>query len=209
MPRWCEPRSCFLRLLGWPTSKSPNSWTYRCGSSRNGASVSIMNDWTVWRTNRGAADRAHFPPQSIVEIKALACELPSTLGLPFSRLSNTDITREAVVRGIVVSISITTVWRWLHSDAIKPWMHHSWLSPRDPLFGEKAARVLDLYYGFFSGVSLGPCGLFGDSFQVQKTISNSPACSKSISLPDHPPAPTLICMAVTRLTGIPLRFAAR
>ncbi|MCX5872550.1 MAG: transposase [Deltaproteobacteria bacterium] len=60
------------------------------------------------------------------------------------------------MRGIVVSISITTVWRWLHSDAIKPWMHHSWLSPRDPLFGEKAARVLDLYYGFFNGVSLRP-----------------------------------------------------
>ena len=137
--RWCEPRSCFLRLPGWPTSKSPNSWTCRSGSSRSGASVSITNDWRVWRTNPGAADRALFPPQSIVEIKALACELPRTLGLPFSRLSSTDIVREAVVRGIVVSISITTVWRWLDGDAIKPWTHHSWLLPRDPLFAEKAA----------------------------------------------------------------------
>jgi hypothetical protein len=115
-----------------------------------------MNDWTVWRTNPGAADRALFPPQSIVEIKALACELPRTLGLPFSRLSSADIAREAVVRGIVVSISITTVWRWLDGDAIKPWTHHSWLLPRDPLFAEKAARVLDLYYRFFDGVPLGP-----------------------------------------------------
>ena len=156
MPRWCEPRSCFLRLPGWPTSKSPNSWTCRFGSSRSGASVSIINDWTVWRTNPGAADRALFPPQSIVEIKALACELPRTLGLPFSRLSNADIAREAVVRGIVVSISITTVWRWLDGDAIKPWTHHSWLLPRDPLFAEKAARVLDLYYRLFDSVPLGP-----------------------------------------------------
>ncbi len=34
-------------------------------------------------TDQGAADRALFPPESIVEIKALACELPVRLGLPF------------------------------------------------------------------------------------------------------------------------------
>lgn len=61
-----------------------------------------------------------------------------------------------MVQGIVLSISVATVWRWLHRDAIKPWRHHSWLFPRDPLFGEKAARVLDLYCRFFDGVPLGP-----------------------------------------------------
>jgi hypothetical protein len=95
----------------------------------------------VCRTNRGAEDRDLFPPQSIVEIKALAYQLPSRLGLPFSRLRSTDIAREAVARGVVIAISVTTVWRYLHSDAIKPWMHHSWLFPRDTLFAEKAARV--------------------------------------------------------------------
>ena len=60
------------------------------------------------------------------------------------------------MRGIVVSISITTVWRWLDGDAIKPWTHHSWLLPRDPLFAEKAARVLDLYYRLFDEIPLGP-----------------------------------------------------
>jgi hypothetical protein len=110
----------------------------------------------VWKTNQGADDRALFPPQSIVEIKALACELPSRLGLPFSRLSSTDIATEAVVRGIVVAMSVTTVWRYLKSDAIKPWMHRSWLFPRDPFFREKAARVLDLYFRVFEGAPLGP-----------------------------------------------------
>lgn len=110
----------------------------------------------AWRSDPGAADRAVFPPQVIVEIKALACELPSRLGLPFSRLSSTDITREAVLRGIVVAIGVATVWRYLHKDAIRPWTHRSWLFPRDPLFAEKAARVLDLYFGVFDGVPLGP-----------------------------------------------------
>ena len=106
--------------------------------------------------NPGAGDRALFSPESIVEIKALACELPIKRGLPFSRLSHTDITREAILRGIVVSISVKTVWRYLHSDAIKPWMHRSWLFPRDPLFGERAAPVLDLYFRLFDGIPLGP-----------------------------------------------------
>jgi len=72
-----------------------------------------------------------------MEIKALACELPVKLGLPFSRLSHADIACEAMLRGIVISISVKTVWRYLHNDAIKPWMHRSWLFPRDPLFGER------------------------------------------------------------------------
>jgi DDE superfamily endonuclease len=116
----------------------------------------VPNGWTVLRINPGAADRALFPPVNVVEIKALACELPTTLGLPFSRLSNADIAREAVVRGVVVAISVTTVRRFLHSDAIKPWMHHSWLFPRDPFFAEKAVRVLDLYFRVFEGIPLGP-----------------------------------------------------
>jgi hypothetical protein len=107
-------------------------------------------------TDRGAEDRAVFPPQSMVEIKALACELPVRLGLPFSRLGSADIAKEAVVRGIVVAISVTTVWRCLNSDALKPWKHRSWLFPRDPLFAEKAARVLDLYFRVFDGSPLGP-----------------------------------------------------
>jgi len=91
-----------------------------------------------------------------VEIKALACELPSRLGLPFCRLGSSDIATEAVVRGVVVTISVTTVWRYLKSDAIKPWLYRSWLFPRDPLFAEKAARVLDLYFRWFEGIPLGP-----------------------------------------------------
>ena len=92
---------------------------------------------------------AIFPPKIVVEIKALACELPSERDLPFSRFSTADIVREAVRRGIVASISNTTVWRWLDKDAIKPWSYRSWIFPRDPQFAEKAGRVIDLYQGFW------------------------------------------------------------
>lgn len=45
----------------------------------------------------------------------------------------------------MAQISGTTIWRWLAEDAIKPWTHRSWISPRDPDFAAKAGRVLDLY----------------------------------------------------------------
>lgn len=90
----------------------------------------------------------------MVAIKALACELPHEHGLPLSRLSVTDIRKEAVKRGVVASIGDTTVWRWLTEDAIRPWTHRSWIFPRDPAFKEKAARVLDLYEGSWEGQPL-------------------------------------------------------
>ena len=80
-------------------------------------------------------------------MKALACELPSQLGVPLSRLHVPDIAAEVVRGGIVAEISGTTIWRWLSEDAIRPWKQRSWIFPRDPNFEKKAARVLDLYAG--------------------------------------------------------------
>lgn len=91
-----------------------------------------------------------------MEIKALACALPKERDLPFSRLSHADIAREAIQRGVVASISGTTVWRWLNAEAIKPWSHRSWIFPRDAQFGEKASRLLDLYQGVWEGRPLEP-----------------------------------------------------
>ena len=86
-----------------------------------------------------------FLPEIIVEIKALACELPLTLGLPLSRLSVADVARHAECSGLVARISNSTVWRWLHEDAIRPWQHRCWIFPPDPHFQAMAARILDLY----------------------------------------------------------------
>ena len=85
----------------------------------------------------------------------LACELPYIHGIPLSRFSINDIHREVLARGIVAQISGSTLWRWLHSDAIRPWYYRSWIFPRDPAFTEKAGPVLDLYEGFWEGKPLG------------------------------------------------------
>ena len=87
-------------------------------------------------------------------VKALACQLPKELGLPFSRLTHNEIARQAESQGIVASISGKTIWRWLSKDAIRPWCDRSWIWPRDPDFERKAARVLDLYHGIWEGKPL-------------------------------------------------------
>ena len=85
---------------------------------------------------RGAPPRSGrprvLPPEGVVQVKALTCELPATRGLPLSRLSTADIVREVQRYGIVATISQTTVWRWLHDDAIRPWRYRSWIFPRGP-----------------------------------------------------------------------------
>ncbi len=86
-----------------------------------------------------------------MQIKALACELPATRGLPLSRLSCADIAREAQRTGLVATVSGKTVWRWLSEDAIRPWQHRAWIFPRDPAFARKAGRILDLYAGEWEG----------------------------------------------------------
>lgn len=125
-------------------------------SSASGANGSLRNAWPAYRTDQDVAGRVVFPPKVVMEIKALACQLPCERQLPFSRLSHAEIAREAVRNGLAASISGTTVWRWLSADAIKPWQYRSWIFPRDPDFAAKASRILDLYQGVWNGKRLGP-----------------------------------------------------
>jgi hypothetical protein len=90
----------------------------------------------------------------VVQVKALACELPAARGVPLSRLSTADVAAEVRRSGLVATISDTTVWRWLHEDAIRPWQHRCWIFPRDPDFGVKAGRILDLYANQWDGQPL-------------------------------------------------------
>jgi len=110
-----------------------------------GARDSTRNAWPGWKSVRARAALGLFPPELVVQIKALACELPSTFGIPLSRWSTRDLAAEVRRSGIGASISGTTIWRWLNEDAIRPWQHRCWIFPRDPNFAEKAGRILDLY----------------------------------------------------------------
>ena len=89
-----------------------------------------------------------------MQVKALACELPSTHGVPLSRWSRADLARYVQATGLVGTISGSTIWRWLSNAAIRPWQQRSWVFPRDPEFARKAAPVLHLYQRRWDGQPL-------------------------------------------------------
>jgi transposase len=74
--------------------------------------------------------------------------------LPFSRFSIREIRLCAIDQEVVESIGTTTIWKWLHEDAIRPWAHRTWLNPRDPDFEMKGSKVLDLYERRWEGQPL-------------------------------------------------------
>ncbi|MBI1728698.1 MAG: IS630 family transposase [Candidatus Rokubacteria bacterium] len=124
-----------------------------------------------------------FPPSVVVEVKALACELPARRALPLARWSLAELRREVMAHGVVAQISGATLWRWLSQAALRPWRHRSWIFPRDPAFAAKTGRILDLYEGRWQGRRLGPredvlCADEQTSIQARRRIHST-----------QPPAP--------------------
>jgi len=136
----------------------------------------------VLRINRGRVARGAFPPEEVAQVKAIACELPKTHGVPLSRFSRSELHR-FVVEQAVSEASASTIGRWLAQDAIRPWRQRSWIFPRDPRFLERAGPILDLYEGRWGGKLLHPgdCVISADakpSIQARARIH-----------PGAPPAP--------------------
>lgn len=132
---------------------------------RVGVCVDVASRWRKRFCQQGVeglADRQRsgrprrFGAKVVAGIKAMACEPPEQRQVPLSRWSSLELAAQAVTEGLVESISSSTVRRWLHAAAIKPWRYRSWIFPRDPDFTRKAARVLDRYARVFDGAPLGP-----------------------------------------------------
>ena len=134
---------------------SPPGSIRRARSSANGATASSKNAYPALRKSLEAGGQPAFPPSVVVDVKRLACELPSRSDVPLARFTIPELRREVLGRGIVAQISGVTLWRWLSADALQPWRHRSWIFPRDPLFAEKAGRILDLYANTWDGTPLG------------------------------------------------------
>ena len=171
-----------------PTSRSPTAWTPRRESWAAGEGASSRIASRGSRTDRARAARAVFPPEQVAEVKAIACELPATHGLPLGRFTRTELHQLVIERG-VTEASASTIWRWLHDDAIKPWQQRSWLFARDPDFAAKAGRVLDLYQRRFEGRRLRPDELVvcaDEKSQLQALGRRHP------TLPPGPGRPALV-----------------
>jgi hypothetical protein len=100
-----------------------------------------------------------------------------------SRLSIEEIRQHVISQGLVAEISGATLWRWLSTDALRPWQHRSWIFPRDPNFAAKAGPVLDLYERIWEGARLG-----ADDFVISADEKTSIQARRR-KQPTLPPAP--------------------
>jgi hypothetical protein len=116
----------------------------------------------------------------VIEVKAIACELPAVRAVPLGRWSLAELREEVLAAGLVDDVSVSTIWRWLAEDALKPWRHRSWIFPRDPAFATKAAVVLDLYARRFQGRRLAP-GEFVISADEKTSIQARCRCHPTLA----------------------------
>jgi len=100
-----------------------------------------------------------------------------------SRFSVEEIRQHVIAQGLVAEISGATLWRWLSSDALRPWQHRSWIFPRDPNFAAKAGPILDLYHRVWDGAPLG-----SDDFVISADEKTSIQARRP-KQPTLPPAP--------------------
>jgi hypothetical protein len=144
-----------MRPRGCRTGTSRFAWTVIPRWSASGDEGSARSASRDSRTSRAWVARAVFPPEQVAEVVAVACELPIAHGRPLGRFTCAELHRLVVERAIT-DASATTIWRWLHDAALKPWQQRSWIFPRDPAFAEKAGVVLDLYARRFDDELLHP-----------------------------------------------------
>src|ERR1700741_3326045 len=166
-----------------PTMSSPPDWTRPGRSSASGERDFPSPACRALRRSPAAGVKPAFPPSLVVQVKALACELPHRLGLPLSRLSIEEIRQHVISQGLVAEISGATLWRWLSRDALRPWQHRSWIFPRDPNFADKAGPILDLYERIWKGAPLG-----ADDYVISADEKTSIQARRR-KQPTLPPAP--------------------
>lgn len=91
---------------------------------------------------------ATFTPEQIVQVVAVACSDPEESDRPITHWSPRELADEALKRGIVSTISVRTVGRFLNEADLKPHLSRYWLNPKieDPEeFNQEVKTICDLY----------------------------------------------------------------
>jgi len=97
-----------------------------------------------------------FTAEQVTQVLAVACEKPSQSGLPIDNWTGRELAAEVVRRGIVTSISVGTVQRYLAESELQPHRSKYWLNTteKDPALFEQQVQVVchtyleapDLYF---------------------------------------------------------------
>ncbi len=89
-----------------------------------------------------------FTAEQVTQILAVACEPPERSGRPIDRWTHRELADEVIGRGIVSSISVSQVGRYLSQAELQPHRSKYWLNTKekDPeVFGQQVQIVCQTY----------------------------------------------------------------
>jgi hypothetical protein len=89
-----------------------------------------------------------FTAEQVTQILAVACESPELSGRPIDRWTHRELADEVILRGIVTSISISQVGRYLAQAELQPHRSKYWLTTKekDPeVFKQQVQTVCQTY----------------------------------------------------------------
>jgi hypothetical protein len=102
-----------------------------------------------------------------------------------SRLSVEEIRQHVISQGLVAEVSGATLWRWLSSDALRPWKHRSWIFSAIRTLPQKPDPS-----SIFTNVS-GRVQMITSSAQTKRPVFK-PAAENIPRLPLAPNRPTYV-----------------
>jgi len=91
-----------------------------------------------------------FTAEQVTQILAVACEPPEQSGRPIDRWTHRELADEVILRGIVPSISVSQVGRYLSQAALQPHKSKYWLNTKEKdskLFAQQVQIVCQTYLG--------------------------------------------------------------
>lgn len=85
-----------------------------------------------------------FSPEQVTQIVALACESPELSARPINTWTHRELADEAIKRGIVKSISVAQVGRYLAEAALQPHRVAYWLNTteKDPVLFQQQVEIV-------------------------------------------------------------------
>jgi len=95
-----------------------------------------------------SGSRRTFTAEQVTHILAVACESPELSGRPIDRWTHRELADEVIARGIVSSISISQVGRYLAEAELQPHRSKYWLTTKekDPeVFEQQVQAVCQTY----------------------------------------------------------------
>jgi DDE superfamily endonuclease len=141
------PASCWPSPPGNPSSPLPPAWSVTgppSGVSADATSRAAGRN-SCW-TNPAWDGPSRFPPLQRAQIVELACLEPIAEGLHITHWTSENLARQAVIDGIVASISSRTVRRILDDVDLQPHRTRYWrTSHLDEQFKQRAEQVLWCY----------------------------------------------------------------